>query len=364
MKTKHDSYLTTKSPCKGCQLCLRGQKLVLFIGGKCSRNCWYCSLSEGRKNSETTWANERPCKTNQDIIKEAIDSNAKGAGITGGDPLVYFQKTLSAAKALKKKFGKKFHIHIYLPFPLVDKEKLTALEKYIDEVRFHASFLTNPNEKLYKEELEKLKLASSIFGKSRTGVELPLLPNKKKEIIQYIQDTHNLISFANLNEFELSDTNFDLITKNYTLNQDSYTISKSIETGKQILKKCKSTKLKIHLCTASTKNHHQYHNRLLRHNILPYGIKTQDATVIYYTILSKDLKQTAKQLKQYTKKFHIDSLHNRIILSEQEVQKIYKTKKFEINFSEEHPTYDAEKMSFWKLTDEDFELNFRVDNYL
>ena len=353
MKTKHDSY-KINDICEGCKGCLRGQKLVLFVGGKCSRNCWYCSLSEGRKNSQKMWANERPCNSTKDIIKEALASNAKGAGITGGDPLFYFDKTIKAAKALKKKFGKKFHIHIYLPFPLVNKEKLTALEKVIDEVRFHATFLTDSSKPLYEEELEKLKLASSIFGKSRTGIELPLLPKKKKEIIQYIHDASQLISFANLNEFELSDTNFDLITKNYVLNQDTYTISKSIETGKEILKKCKSTKLKIHLCTAKTKNHHQYHNRLLRHDILPYGIRTDEATVIYYTIIPDDLKQTAKELKQYTKKFHIDNKGKRIILEEQEVPNLFKTKKFQINFCEEHPTYDSEKMSFWKLTDEDF----------
>lgn len=356
MKTKHDSYLSTKDPCKGCQFCLKGQKLVLFMGGKCSRKCWYCSLSEGRKDSPTMWANERPCNSTKDIIDEAIESNAKGAGITGGDPLVYLKKTLQAAKALKQKFGKKFHIHIYLPLILVDKTKLEQLAQYIDEVRFHPSFIAEEiSEERMQEEIEKIKLASSIFGKGNTGIEVPAVPEKKKEIISFIKKIQTYISFANLNEFELSDTNFDRITKNYTLNEDTYTINKSIETGKEILKRCTSTKLKIHLCSAKTKNHHQYHNRLMRHNILPFGKRTIEGTVIYFTILSGNLKETAKKLKKYTKKFHIDNKGKRIILKESEVQKVFETKKFEINFSEEHPTFDSEKMSFWKLTDEDFE---------
>ncbi len=369
MKTKFNSY-TNNDMCRGCKLCLKGQKLVLFIGGKCSRNCWYCSLSEGRKNSNIMWANERPCETTKDIILEALDSNATGAGITGGDPLVYFNKTIETAKALKQKFGSNFHIHIYLPFPLVNKEKLTALQKYIDEVRFHASFIAeNTTEKKDNEELEKLHLASSIFGKRNTGIELPLIPEKKQQIIDYIKSASQYISFANLNEFELSDTNFEKVTKYYTLNADTYTISKSIETGKEILKKYKKEKLKIHLCTASTKNHHQHHNRLLKHNILPYGIRTQDATVIYATIpLDKQenenqdkqtkeekLRKIAKTLKQYTKKFHIDTKRNRILLDKNQAYKIYKTEKFNLYLSEEHPTFEAEKMSFWKLTDKDFE---------
>ena len=184
---------------------------------------------------------------------------------------------------------------------------------------------------------------------------MPILPEKKQELISFIKEIAPFVGFVNLNELELSDTNFDKITKEYTLNEDTYTIKDSIKVGKDILKKCKSLKLRMHLCTAKTKNHHQYHNRLLLHKIMPYGVRTEDATVIYYTIIPKDMKETIQELKEYTKNFHIDAKHNRILLDENVVEKIYKTKKFEINLSEEHPTFDAEKMSFWKLTDEDFE---------
>ncbi len=366
MKTKFDSYIN-KDMCKGCKLCLKGQKLVLFVGGKCSRKCWYCSLSEGRKNTPQAWANERPCNSIKDLIEEAKQSRAKGAGITGGDPLAYLDRTLKYAKALKKEFGKKFHIHVYLPLVLVDKSKLEKLHECIDEVRFHPSFLAEDapdtkgcaerreTEKKTLEEIEKIKTASEIFGKKNTGIEMPLLPEKKDEIISFIKKIAPHISFANLNEFELSDTNFDRVTKDYALNEDTYTVSKSIETGKEILKKCKALKLNMHLCTAKTKNHHQYHNRLTLHKILPFGTRTNEATVIYYTITPENIKETAKELKKYTKNFYIDNPHKRIILKESEIKKIHKTKKFEINFCEEHPTFDSEKMSFWKLTDEDFE---------
>jgi len=358
MKTKTDSFLIRKLP-KGCKLCLKGQKLVLFVGGKCSRNCWYCSLSEGRKNSETMWANERPCESNRDIIKEAITSKATGAGITGGDPLVYFDKTTSAAKALKKKFGKKFHIHIYLPLPLITKNKLEKLKPYIDEVRFHTSFLAQEvSKEKYNKELEKIRLASSIFGKKNTGIELPLIPEKKNEIISFIKNIAKSISFVNLNEFELSDTNFKIIEKNYTLNEDTYTISKSIETGKEILKKLKPLKLNMHLCTAKTKNHHQYHNRLMRHEILPYGTRTKEATVIYIEIplkKSDDPKTFSKKIRKYTKNFYFDKAHFRFIVDESQAKTLFKTKEFSLYFSEEHPTFDSEKMSYWKLTEEDFQ---------
>ena len=126
MKTKFDSY-NINGFVDGCKYCLKGEKLVLFIGGKCSRACWYCSLSDFRKHSDICFANERTVRKNSDLIEEAINSHAKGAGITGGDPLVYFNKTLKYSKLLKEKFGKDFHIHIYLPPKLVTEEKIKMM---------------------------------------------------------------------------------------------------------------------------------------------------------------------------------------------------------------------------------------------
>ena len=221
--------------CNGCKFCVRGEKLVLFVGGKCSRNCWYCSLSENRKNKNICFANERPISGIHELIIEAEESNSKGAGITGGDPLVYFDKVLEYAKALKKRFGKDFHIHIYLPLKLVDEEKLNKLHESIDEVRFHPSFLIDNSKDLREKEIEKIKIASKIFGKRNCGIELPLIPEKKNEILDFIIELGDFIGFCNLNEFEISETNFDLVTKNYTLNEDTYTISGSIEVGLSVV---------------------------------------------------------------------------------------------------------------------------------
>ena len=105
MKTKFNSY-NVNGLCKGCKLCVKGEKLVLFISGICQRNCWYCSLSEKRKNKNITWANERICKDAGDLIKEIKESNATSMGITGGDPLLFLDKTLKYAKIAKQRFGK------------------------------------------------------------------------------------------------------------------------------------------------------------------------------------------------------------------------------------------------------------------
>lgn len=347
MKTAFSSFCN-KEICEGCKFCVKGEKLVLFVGGKCSRSCWYCSLSKNRKNSKLTYANERKIKNKKELIKEAIESNSKGAGITGGDPILYFRKTIYYAKALKKKFGKSFHIHIYLPPNLVNENKLKKLNKYINEVRFHPSFLIDNNKELKREEINKIKIASRIFGIKNTGVELPLIPEKKKEIYEYIKNLEGVISFANLNEFEISETNFKTLTKTNTLNSDTYTVRGSISSGKEIIKKAIKDKLKIkvHLCTAKTKDVFQYINRLKNHKILPFGNKTKGGTVIYFVVYSKNPKKEIKIIKKLTKNYYVDKQNKRIIIKMNDVLKVYENTNLKIARIEESPTYDKERISF------------------
>ncbi len=326
-KTKFDSYCVNGFA-KGCKYCVKGKKLVLFISGICEVNCWYCSLSKKRKNKNLIFANERECKTFGDVAEEVRESKATSAGITGGDPLACLDKTIKFASQLKKEFGKRFHIHIYLPTKFTTREKLEKLSKCVDEVRFHPEFLINKSK--MKEDIEKIKIGKNIFGRKNTGIELPMIPEKKEEILDFILSIEKFISFVNLNEFELSETNFDIVTKKYSLNEGGYVVSESLKAGKWILNELakKKTKLKVHLCTAELKNCSQFANRLKRHKILPYGKKTKDGTVIYL-IVNKKLNE---------KNTFYDEKKKRTILSPQTARKLIG--KYKIKRIEEYPTYD------------------------
>ena len=261
-------------------------------------------------------------------MEEIRESKATSAGITGGDPLINFEKTIEFATKLKKHFGKKFHIHIYLPTKFVTKEKLEKLSKCVYEVRFHPYFLIDG--KKVNEDFEKIKLASLFWKKKNIGIELPMIPEKKEEVLNFILKMEKFVSFVNLNEFELSETNFNLMTKKYKLNEGGYVVAGSLEAGKWILDELskRKSKLKVHLCTAELKNCSQFANRLKRHKILPYGKKTKDGTVIYLVVNKKlNLKNTFYDRKK-----------SRTILSEKIAKKLLnKEKIFRV---EEYPTYD------------------------
>ncbi|MBU3912497.1 MAG: 4Fe-4S cluster-binding domain-containing protein [Nanoarchaeota archaeon] len=344
MKTKFSSCCLN-GIAEGCRHCVKGRKLVLFISGKCSRKCWYCSLSEKRKDKDIIWANEREITNTDELINEVQESHADSAGITGGDPLLFIERTLKFAKTLKSKFGKEFHIHIYLPTKLVNSNNLRKLSKYIDEVRFHPEFILN-REKI-KEDVEKIRLANQFWKINNIGIELPMIPNKKSEILNFIKIVREEVGFINLNEFEISETNFQAVLKKYKLNRDTYTIKDSDKSGIWLLNQLKKQKVKnkVHFCTANLKNNYQYKNRLKLHKILPFGRKTSEGTVTYLAVYPKNLRKAVREIRSIGKCFP-DTKNKRIILSEKTAEKIIKERLYKIARVEEHPTYDSTVMDF------------------
>lgn len=343
-KTKNASYCLG-GVCRGCKQCVRGEKLVLFISGKCSRNCWYCSLSKKRKNVDSIWANERKISKVNELIEEAEQSRAKGAGITGGDPLLFLNRTIKFASALKRKFGRKFHIHIYLPTQLVNERNIKKLSKYVDEFRLHPSFLVSGN---FEEGIEKIKIVSEIVGKSRLGIELPMIPDKKKDILRFVLNVARYISFLNLNEFELSETNFDIVTKKYKLKEGGYIVKDSLKAGLWVLNELKKrgTKIKVHLCTDELKSWHQFKNRLKRYKILPFSRRLDDGAIAYFSIRAKNAREL-KRLGQKVKRGFVDKKKLQLIIPFEIVKRLKgKEKIFRI---EEFPTSDRTEISVWEI---------------
>jgi len=184
------------SLCKGCQQCVKGRKLVLFITGLCPRDCFYCPLSEKRAKKDKIWANEKEITKPAEAIEEAKLCSAHGAGITGGDPLMRLDRTITYIKALKKYFGPTFHIHLYTSLILVDEKKLEKLFKSgLDEIRFHPDFLK-------EKEWEKIILAKKFPWK--VGVEIPAIPQFEEETKRLLAFLDNRIDFVNINELEFA----------------------------------------------------------------------------------------------------------------------------------------------------------------
>ena len=288
LETKGNTfYIKGRNIPKGCQFCLKGAKVVLFLNGICQKpdHCsWYCPISEERKGKDIAFANEIQVFSKEDLIIEINKINAKGMSITGGEPLLAsnLEKTLDYIRYVKSVKGKKFHIHLYtngLNFNESIAEKLA--EAGLDEIRFHPP----------KNKWETVKFALN-KGFS-VGAEVPVIPTQ--EYTKYLEDFILYLEkigadFLNLNEFEICDPNsIYLKKKGFKLKKGTIaSVENSKESAMAILKKiAPKVSLKIHFCTIRAKDHHQLKNRYLRRAKtikLPYEEITEEGLLIYAQI--------------------------------------------------------------------------------
>ena len=159
----------------GCRICRQGAGLVLFVTGKCERSCFYCPLSDERKDQDAVFADEQPVHSIEDILKEARAIGALGTGITGGEPLMRLDYILLCIQALKHEFGSEHHIHLYTGL-LPDQEILQKLKAAgLDEIRFHPPVSEwSSTEGLLKDLQEAKSLGLE------AGVEIPCLKSRAK----------------------------------------------------------------------------------------------------------------------------------------------------------------------------------------
>lgn len=230
---------------KGCEMCVKGEKLVLYITGLCPRSCWYCPLSDKRKDKDVIYANEWKIEDMKQMLEEANLTEAKGAGITGGDPLVKIDRTVEYIKFLKKKFGKNFHIHIYTIFVLATDENLKKLyDAGLDEIRFHPDFEL-------KEQWSRIDRALKYDWE--VGLEIPGIPMNKKEIFEMIDFFEGKVKFLNVNELEVAERNMDDMEKfGYETKTDiSHGILGSEEFAEELMEYCRKKDMNVHFVLQS-----------------------------------------------------------------------------------------------------------------
>jgi pyruvate formate-lyase activating enzyme-like uncharacterized protein len=266
MKINKTPYYSWKAGelAQGCKHCVEGEKLVLFVTGLCSSRCDFCPISDKKLYKDVIYANERPLKNENEldaIIEEAKACDAKGAGITGGDPLVKLDRTVKYIELLKKTFGKEFHIHLYTPLKLVNENNLLRLFKAgLDEIRFHPKL-----DKGAEADWPKIMLARNKKFNWKVGVEIPVIPGKEQETKLLIDFIADKIDFLNLNELELAD-NAVWRNKKYIKCKDniSYAIKGSDELARKLLKYSAKSGIRTHYCTCKLKDKVQLAKRILR----------------------------------------------------------------------------------------------------
>ncbi|ABL77873.1 radical SAM protein [Thermofilum pendens] len=279
---KSGSVVYGKLP-RGCTLCQQGLKTVIFLTGLCPYNCFYCPLSNYRKQRDVTFVNEvevyDPGEYFTLLKAEILRSGSLGASLTGGDPLVKQSLSVETAKFLKEVFGKGFHIHVYTTGLLLRHETLNSLvEAGLDELRIHA-----PLDRLE----EVLNVASEWGDKLSIGLEYPALPRSEDSLVRLLEVAERYeLDFVNLNQLEFTETNsVSLELRGYRLSEDYRSAEGSAEAALKAVSYAEEKRLNIsvHYCPVKVKDHYQTGLRLYRLAVLSaatHQYVTDDGTLV------------------------------------------------------------------------------------
>ncbi|MGP6294018.1 radical SAM protein [Caldiplasma sukawensis] len=328
----------------GCKMCAKGAKMVLFVSGICDAKCFYCPLSEPKKMKDVMYADEMPLANMKDAIFEARMIQATGTGITGGDPLKFYERTSEYIRILKEEFGQAHHIHLYTISG--SKEAIDSVGKAgLDEIRFH------PPEEIWNHmhrSVFKNRIKWARDNGMSVGIEVPSLPGREEDMRALIQFSKDMeLDFINLNELEFSETNFEnLLGRNYKIKNDVESGAKgSQELAIKMVKE--NPDFTVHYCSASFKDGVQLKNRLKRRAqsiARPIDALTKDGTIIKGVVEGGDLLEIVEELKLLGLKpgeYHINKIRKRVEISPWRAEDLKGKIQYDIYQVEEYPTWDA-----------------------
>ena len=269
--TDANSSYTGKLP-KGCKLCIKGKKSVLFVTGICNVNCYYCPVSNEKKDKDIPYINERKIEKKDDILEEIKACGSKGISFTGGDPLLKIDKCLDYAKLIKDEYSA-HHIHLYTGSTDKKVKDLGKLEGYVDEVRFHVK---------NKEEVYGLK--SILSMNFNFGIEIPSIPGDFERICSIIESASSTgFLFVNLNEFEYTETNWgNLSERGFDFDSDTSMVKGSRDLSLKLLEKYEDLPISIHFCPSVLKDAIQLRRRWERRakNTKKYYEAIEDCLIV------------------------------------------------------------------------------------
>ncbi len=283
------SFIQGRLPA-GCAMCEQGAKMVVFVTGVCHYKCFYCPISAEKRMNASTWVNEKRIDADdfEAMGEEARAMDAKGTGLTGGDPMYDPERTLRYIRYLKETFGPKHHIHLYTQIPF-DPKWLAELESAgLDELRFHTPDEVWPDVDAHPKfaTLYRRAMETSMT----VGIEIPCIPGSQDQMESLVRWADGVgMKFVNVNEMEFSETNYAaLLGRGYRIKDDvTSRAMDSEEVAKAVMERVyggdNPVAISFHFCSSPYKDAIQLRERLKRRAAIvkrPFEALTDDATLM------------------------------------------------------------------------------------
>ncbi|MBU0673996.1 MAG: radical SAM protein [Proteobacteria bacterium] len=190
----------------GCRSCTNGRWSCLFINGLCNGRCFYCPTTQDSKSEPTT--NNLRFANPQDYIDYVQLFDFTGVSISGGEPLMTYDRTLTYVTKLKKRFGNAIHLWMYTNGMLATEEKIRSLaDAGLDEIRFDIS--------ADRYVLDKIKFATGRIP--WITVEIPAIPEDYQQLRALLPALADAgVNHLNLHQLRCTPHNLNNLTaRNY-----------------------------------------------------------------------------------------------------------------------------------------------------
>jgi len=273
----------------GCRLCMEGEWSCLFINNICNGRCFFCPTDQSDIDVPTTQTIQ--FTDPQDYVDYIGKFGFKGVSISGGEPLLSFDRTIDFISAVKSEFGQDIHLWLYTNGILLTPDKLISLNKAgVDEIRFNIYASHNF--------LEKITMAAGLI-KDAT-VEIPAIPELFEELKNSLSDMKQAgVHYLNLHQLRLTPHNYPHLAKrDYTyLPGPKITVLESELEALKIMKFNieSGINLPINYCSFPYKNVYQRNAERRRHS--PYIMKPYEDLTEAGMIRSMQVKGHPEQVK-------------------------------------------------------------------
>lgn len=181
----------------GCRICGQGRWSCLFINGKCNCRCFYCPTTQNEVGVPTT--NKVSFSKAADYADYVRRFDFSGVSISGGEPLLTFDRSLAFIRSVRRKMGADLHIWLYTNATLLTPEHLVKLKDAgLDEIRMDISAA----------DYGLKKAAMAVGTIPCVTVEIPAIPEDRERLVRLLPVMQEIgISHLNLHQLRLTPHN-------------------------------------------------------------------------------------------------------------------------------------------------------------
>jgi len=204
-------YAGTKVDCNGlspgCQRCGEGGWSCLFVNGRCNGRCFYCPTAQDDDGPPVT--NGLAFDSPDDYAAYVAALGFSGVSISGGEPLLTPELTISYLSAVRKRCGDAVHLWLYTNGTMLTSELCGRLrDAGLNEIRFDLGAV--------RYNLKKLRLAVGCIP--TVTVEIPAVPEEEELLkLKLVEMAEAGVDHLNLHQMRLTPYNFGPLTeRSYT----------------------------------------------------------------------------------------------------------------------------------------------------